>query len=373
MARTTVGVNDPKAVKRWAGMLAMDQSQTGYFSSKFAGRGQTAELPIQILTDLENDAGDQIAYDLLAELRNAPVEGDNTLEDNEESQRFYTDQVYIDQMRHGVNTGGAMTRKRTLNNLREKAKRQLANYFANANDQLLFMYLAGARGVNTNFLYPLGFTGRAGNPLVTPSSNHHLFGGAATAFANITATDTMSLTVIDKAKTRADTQGGGSTNIPVLQPCKVDGNERFVCVMHTWQEDDLRRNPSTGQWLDIAKAASAAEGRDSPLYKGGMGLYRGVVLHSHRNVIRFNNAGASANVESARGLFLGAQAAVMAYGSPGTGVRYDWKERMADNGNMLIITAGCMAGVKKVTFQTETGANDFGVYALDTAAASAGR
>ena len=53
-----------------------------------------------------------------------PVEGDDILEGKEENQRFYTDSVYVDQARCGVNTGGRMTRKRTIHNLREKAKRQ---------------------------------------------------------------------------------------------------------------------------------------------------------------------------------------------------------------------------------------------------------
>jgi N4-gp56 family major capsid protein len=79
----------------------------------------------------------------------------------------------------------------------------------------------------------------------------------------------------------------------VLQPCKIDGHETFVCVMHTFQEDDLRANVQTGQWLDIQKAAAAAEGKNNPLFKGSLGMYRGVILHSHRNVIRFGNAGAA--------------------------------------------------------------------------------
>jgi len=142
------------------------------------------------------------------------------------------------------------------------------------------------------------------NALVSPDSNHVLYGGDATAFNNLDANDKFDLRLIDRAKTKADSQGGGATDIPVLQPCKIDGNETFVCVMHTFQEDDLRANTNTGQWLDIQKAAAGAEGRNSPLFKGALGMYRGVILHSHRNVIRFANAGAGANVEAARALFL---------------------------------------------------------------------
>lgn len=369
MARTIIGVNDQKAVKRWAGLLAYDASQKSYFNQRFMARGAEAEVPIQILTDLESDAGEAINYDLLAELRMAPVEGEDILEGKEEAQRFYSDSIYIDQARCGVNTGGRMTRKRTLNDLREKAKRQQSSWWARLQDELLFIYLSGARGINANFLLPLGYTGRANNALVSPDANHTLYGNDATAFNNIDSADKFDLRLIDRAKTKADAQGGGATNIPVLQPCKIDGQETFVCVMHTFQEDDLRSNTATGQWLDIQKAASGAEGRNSPMFKGSLGMYRNCILHSHRNVVRFDTAGAG-TVEAARALFLGSQAAVMAFGSPGTNLRFDWNEETRDNGDKVVISTSSIFGVKKVTFTTETGANDFGAFALDTAAAS---
>jgi hypothetical protein len=87
-------------------------------------------------------------------------------------------------------------------------------------------------------------------------------------------------------------------------------------------------------------------------------------------VIRFSNAGAGANVEAARSLFLGSQAAVMAFGSPGTNLRFDWNEETRDNGDKVIISTSSIFGVKKVTFTTPAGAQDFGVFSLDTAAAS---
>ena len=75
MARTVVGVGDPKAVKRYSGGLWFDTTHKAYWTSRFVGAGEQAEVPIQLLTDLETDAGEQITYDLLAELKMAPVEG----------------------------------------------------------------------------------------------------------------------------------------------------------------------------------------------------------------------------------------------------------------------------------------------------------
>jgi len=377
MARTIVGVNDAKAVKRYAGLLAYDESQKSYFGQRFVGRGAEAEVPIQLLSELESDAGEQIAYDLLAELKMAPVEGDDILEGKEEAQKFYTDTIYIHQARCGVNTGGRMTRKRTLHNLREKARRQQSSWWARLKDELRFIYLSGARGVNTNFILPTGYTGRANNALVAPDTNHILYGGNSTAKSNMTneaagaaGSDTFDLRLVDRAKTKADSQGGGATDIPVLQPCKIDGEEVFVCVMHTFQEDDLRSNTGTGQWLDIQKAIATSEGRKSPMVKGSLGMYRGCILHSHRNVIRFNDYGAGGTYEAARALFMGSQALVEAYGSPGTGLRFDWHEEVRDNGNQVVISSNCTWGTKKVSFTTPIGAQDFGVFAMDTYAAS---
>lgn len=370
MARTVVGLNDAKAVKLYKGLLAIDVSHKGYWASRFAARGEQAEVPVQILTDLETDAGEQITYDLLVELRMQPVEGDDILEGREEAQKFYTDAIYIDQARCGVNTGGRMTRKRTINRLRDLARRQQSGWWARVHDELAFIYGSGTPGtVTTHKIFGSDYTGRANNTLVTPDSNHRFYGGDATAFNNIDSADTMTMALLNAMVTRAAVQGGGASGVPVLQPCKIDGNEHYVCVMHPYQENALRTSTATsGEWLDMQKAAATAEGRNSPLFKGGLGMVRGAILHSHRNAVRFNTAGSGANVSAARGLFLGAQAMVMAYGSPGTGMRFEWHEEARDNNNQVVISTSSIFGVKKVSFTTdEAGAQDFGVFAFDTA------
>jgi len=368
MAVTTIGVNDPKAVKRFSGELALDVSHTSYFGKRFTAIGKGKKVPIQVLTELENEAGEQISYDLLTEMRMAPVEGDGILEGKEEAMKFYTDTIYIDQARCGENVGGAMSRKRTIHDLRLRAKDLMKGWWARFQDELTFTYLSGSRGVNENFILPPNYAGRANNPLLAPTVNQHLFGGNATATANLTAADRMDLDVVGRAKTRADSQGGGASDIPVLQPCNVNGEDCYVLVMHTWQEDDLRSNTSTGGWLDLQKSAAAALGAKSPLFQGSLGMYRNVILHSHPNVIRHKNHGSTGNLETARALFMGAQAGVMAFGSPGTGLRYTWREENRDNGNQIVITSSAIFGVKKTQFNINGTAHDFGVYAIDTAA-----
>lgn len=372
MARTIVGLNDPKAVKRYSGMLAVDVGRTAYFNKKFMGVGEDASVPVQVLEQLENDAGEQITYDLNMQLRMEPVEGDNQLEGQEEDLKFYTDALYIDQARGGVNTGGRMTRKRTLHNLRKIAKKRQSEWWARFFDELLFVYLSGARGINSDYILAAGYTGRANNPITAPDSNHILYGGSATSKASLVAGDKMSLTAVERLVVKATMMGGGVQNLPQIQPIMIDGEEHYVLLMNPFQAYDMRTSTSAGQWLDIQKAVAAAAGKDNPMFKGGLGMHNNVIMHSHKSVVRFNDYGAGANVAAARALFMGAQAGVVAFGSPGTGLRFDWFEDQDDRGNQAIITTSSIFGVKKCSFSINGVNTDFGVIAVDTAAADPG-
>lgn len=372
MARTVVGLNDPKAVKKWSGYLAVDVGRTAYFNRKFMGVGEDASTPIQILESLENDAGEQIVYDLSMQLKGEGVEGDNTLEGAEEDLKFYTDALYIDQLRHGVNTGGRMTRKRSLHDLRKIAKRRLTEWWARIFDEILFMYLSGARGINTDYVSPTTYTGRANNPLTAPDASHVAYGGAATSKASLASTDKMSLTMVERLVVKATMMGGGSQALPQIQPVNIDGEDHYVLLMNPFQAYDLRTSTSAGNWLDIQKAAAASEGRNNPMFKGALGMYNNVLLHMHKSVVRFSDYGAGANVAAARALFLGVQAGVVAFGSPGTGMRFDWHEEMDDRGNQLVVDSGSIFGTKKCSFAINGVTTDFGVIAVDTAAADPG-
>lgn len=368
MAATTIGVNDPKAVRRYSAFLAVDVGRESYFNRKFMGVGVEAQTPIQMLPHLENDSGDQISYDLVMQLKMQPIEGDNTLRGKEEDLKFYTDTVFIDQMRGGVNTGGKMTRKRTIHDLRKVARVRQSEWWARVFDELVFMYLSGGRGDNADYIFPLGYAGLAGNTMHAPDSEHNLFGNDATANSNLGNNDWFDLKLIDRAVTKASTMGGGTSGVPAIEPIRINGEEHYVIVMHPLQEHSLRITTSTGSWLDIQKAAAGAEGRNSPIFQGGLGMYRNVVLHSHRAVTTYtastayNGTSTTPSHKSARAMFMGRQAGVVAFGSPGTGLRFDWNEEYEDRANQVVITTGSIVGVKKTRFNS----TDFGMISLDT-------
>ena len=367
MSATVIGVGDARAVKKFGGFLAVDVGRQSYWNKKMMGVGIEAQTPLQTLLNLENDAGDTMSYDLVMQLRMAPVEGDATLRGKEEDLKMYTDTVSIDQMRGGVNTGGKMTRKRTIHDLRKIARARSTDWWARVFDELITMYLSGRRGTNADFIFGTDYTGFAGNAFVAPDSQHLLHAGAATSKATLTASDKFDLKLIDRAATRAVTMGGGTAGVPGIEPCLIDGEEHFVVAMHPWQEYDVRTNTNAGQWLDIQKAAAAAEGKANPIFKGNCGMYNNVVLQKNKTAILSNDYGAGSNVNAARALFLGRQAGVVSFGSAGTGLRFDWNEETEDRGNQVVITTGSIFGVKKTAFTIDGVSRDFGVIALDTA------
>jgi N4-gp56 family major capsid protein len=371
MAKTIVGLGDAKAVQRFSVFLAQDTARKSYFNKKFMGDGEEAETPLQMIRRLENDAGDKVSYDLVMQLKMEPVEGDDTLEGKEENLQFYTDSMLIDQARGGVNTGGKMTRKRTMHDLRKIARGKQSDWWSRVFDELFFMYLAGARGVNTDFIFGSTYAGRAGNSFVAPDATHTMYGDG-TSKATLTAAGKMTVTVIERAATKAATLGGGSSGIPSIEPIQIEGENHYVLVMHEFAAYDLRTSTSTGQWLDIQKAAATSEGRNNPIFKGGLGKLNDVVLHKHRAVIRFSDYGAGANVAAARNLFMGKQAGVVAFGSEGTGLRFGWNEESRDNGNQAVITTSSIFGIKKTAFTIDGTSRDFSLLSIDTAAADPG-
>lgn len=362
MAQTVIPFGDPKAIKRWSASLAVDQIKKSYFERKFVGTDQNSV--IQRKTELESDAGDTISFDLSVQLRGEHVQGDNRLEGKEEQLKFFTDQVMIDQARKAVSAGGRMSRKRTAHNIRQIAKDRLSDYWAKFMDEILFIYLSGARGINRDFLFPLGYAGHAGNPVQAPDAGHLLYGGAATSKATLTSTDKMTRAVVEKAAVLGTMLQAQDPDAANMAPITIDGEEHYVMLMSPYQAYDLRTSDTTG-WLDIQKAAAAAEGRNNPIFKGGLGMINNVVLHQHRNAIRFSDYGAGANVTAARALFMGRQAGVIAYGTTG-GMRFDWKEEMKDYDNEPTVAAGTIFGVKKSRFNGK----DFGVISIDTATAN---
>jgi N4-gp56 family major capsid protein len=361
MTTTIFGTTNPMTQKKWGAELAVDAAKKSWFEDRLIGTSDNHI--IQRRTELESASGDRVSFDLCVQMRNKPTYGDADLAGKEESLKFYTDEVVIDQVRHGVSAGGKMTRKRVAHDLRAVGKARLADYFSRLIDELFFMYLSGARGINQDFIESdPAYNGFAGNSFQAPDTGHLLYGGVATSKASLAATDKMTKSVIEKANNMASMMQARNPDVANMVAVRNGSEDQYVCVMTPDQAYDMRNADTTG-WMDIQKAAVTNEGRANPIFRGGLGMIGGTVLQQHRSAIRFGDYGAGANVPAARALFLGRQAGVIAYGTAG-GMRFSWSEELKDHGNKPVIASGFIAGMKKTRFNNA----DFGVIAIDTAA-----
>ena len=195
-----------------------------------------------------------------------------------------------------------MTQQRSAHNLREVGREKLSGYFAQILDEYLFMYLSGARGINEDFIESTSFAGFGGNSFQAPDSDHILYGAVGVAKATLTASDKMTSAVIERAKVQANMMQARKPELANMVPVTNGSNKQYVCVMSEDQAYDMRTADTNG-WAKYQAAAAGAEGRNNPIFKGGLGLINDVVLHCHRNVVRFSDYGLGSNVAAARALF----------------------------------------------------------------------
>ena len=344
MAMTDFPLADPLAVQRWSTSLAVEAAKKQYFA-KFIGTGQDSLIVLK--NDLHKGAGEKITVALRMKLAAAGIEGDNTIKDHatgEEALSFFNDAVFIDQLRKSTKSKGKMSEQRVPYNIRKEGRDALATWWAEEMDEEIFAYLSGARGEGTMH-NPTTWTGRANNTLTAPDAAHLMYAGSATAKNDLVATDLLVLSDIEKLVAFSETID------PMIQPFMVNGEKKFVFLMHTFQAYQLRTSATTNDWLDIHKATD--RGKGSMMYKNALGEYADVILHKHRNCITFDDYGVGVNLNAARSLFLGAQAGIMAYGQNSSPNRYKWHEELDDRGNALAITAGAIFGIKKSRFNSK--------------------
>lgn len=354
MATTAYGVNSAEAVKLWSRKL-MREALKQTWCSRFMGKDSNSV--IQIKDDTSKSEGDRIRCILRMQLSGDGIQGDDTLEGNEESLVTYTDDVLIDQLRHAVRSKGKMSEQRIPFSVREEARMGLQDWWADRFDTWFMNQIAG-NSAQTDTRY-------TGNQSVTaPDSAHHIFAGGHTTEASLTATASaqFSLELIDAAVLKARTLS------PMIRPVQTgQAGGQYVMFITPEQHYDLRRNTATLQWGDIQKAAmSGGSISKNPIFTGALGMYNGVVLHEAYRLPIINSTGGS---KIGRAVLCGAQSAVMAFGrgSGGGKNRMTWTEELFDYKNSLGVEAGCIAGLKKSIYNSK----DFSTIAVSAAHSTA--
>lgn len=372
MPSTNIPFGSPLAKKHFGGAMFTSTLAKSWIMQNMIANAhrvdkgaEMANAPIVVMNNLTKSEGDTMNYELYMQITGRPTYGDDNLEGNLESLDAYSDEVTINQVRHGVDVGGRMTNKRTLNDQRTIARQKLTEWFAQFLDQACMMTLAGRRGINP-YLVPKNqnYAIKDTHDFEDYDKDHIIYAGQAQSKATLTEADRLTLPLIDAMLVKAETEGGDADKKVRLSPLEKGGEDAFVMLMHPFQAHDLRKDTGVNGWMDIQKAAAGAEGSKSPIFKKKIGEYRGITFKQHKHVNIANDYGAGSNLESARATLMGRQALVMAFGSASNAkLRADWTEKKTDvDDNKHAISGRMMFGVKRPRFNNQ----DISSYAIDT-------
>jgi N4-gp56 family major capsid protein len=354
MSYTSFGVNDALATKLWAKSLTAAMREKLEIAPLM---GEDADSVIHVKSETKKGTGDKVTFGLRAVLTGDGKTEGETAEGQGESLSIYSDSVTINELGHvvGSRSENTIDQQRVPFNLREECKDALAEWWAQRLSASFFNQVCG-NTVQTNTKY----TGL--NAVTATSSGRIIRAGTAAGDTNLTSADIFTLDLIDQAVEMAKVGNN------MVRPLNIGGQKKYICYLHPYQVTSLRTNSSSGQWLDIQKAAlSADNSTKNPIYSGALGEYNGVILRSSQDVPLGVN-GTTAVSNTRRAVLLGAQAAAMAYGSAdrGTPNKYRWNEELLDHKRKLEVSSWGIWGMKRTRFNSE----DFGTVVISSYAAA---
>ena len=366
MAITSFGVNDAMAVKLWSKRLdheALKYTDIGPLI------GDDPDSIIHRKTETQKGPGDQVTYAIRMQLSGAGFSENQLAEGNGESLATYSDKILINELGHvvGVKSEYTIDQQRVPFNLREEAKSGLADWYAKRFSVAFFNQVCG----NT-LATDTRFTGL--NATIAPSATRIIRQSSRASDDLLVAGDTFTINLIDKAKELAITAtpkirparfAGGSSG-GSMSPARRDFNktltDKYVMYLHPYQITDLRANTSTGQWLDLTKAADMGRGEKGMIYSGAIGEYNGVILRSSFDVTNGISAGGALVANTYRAVLLGGQACMIAFGQKNSQTKYRWNEEMFDHKRRLEVSAWTIHGLKKTVYN----AVDYGTVVVST-------
>jgi N4-gp56 family major capsid protein len=307
-----------------------------------------------------NTGGDSITYSLRMKLKTQGVDGDGVIEGNEPHLEFYADTVKIDQKSFPVKLPGKMGQQYLrLKDLRKEAVSAITVQGGEWEGEMAIKMIAGKLGTNYEIL-PSTFSGWAGNPLVDVDTDHLMHGGSATSKATLQTTDTFKAADLLRMKTRAKTM---SPKVPAL---KIGGKEVHIVLMHPYVLKDLKTEVGDNAWAAIerAKLQGGQDPKMNGLINAAAGALHGCLLFDYELVPLFTDYGAGSNVTASRVLFLGAQAAVLAFAGP---LEWEFEEERFNYKKVY----GCNASTIRAVKPTIFGSKRFGMLAMDVATTAA--
>ena len=256
------------------------------------------------------------------------VVGNDDITGKEERLIFKDFSLTIEELNHAVDTGGKMEEQRIPYNLLLEGKSGLQDWWADKLSTMLINHLAG---ITT---YRVAGKTFAQNP--SAADTGHAMTVNDVAEASLTSADAMDLSFLDRMKQRAEIP---ATNCLKLRPLKKGGKNYYRVILHNYVFDQLRQNTNIGQWGDLLRAANKLQVPSVEIE------YNGMLISKSERI-------PAVGTNIYRNLFLGSQAACIAWGgagdSKGTVMAFHPYTRDADR--FLMVRGGGILGVKKVVF-----------------------
>jgi N4-gp56 family major capsid protein len=365
VAITNFGTNDPLAVKLWSKSLDVEALK---YTDIFPLIGDDANSIIHRKSETSKGAGDKVTYGIRMQLTGAGFTENQLAEGNGESLSIFSDAVVINELGNvvGVKSQNTIDAQRVPFNLREEARDGLADWYAKRFSTAFFNQVCGFTP-QTDVRFSGLQSAISASRIIRQSSR--------TDDASLVNTDVFSLQLIDKAKEAAITATPKIRPVRVMAKAGKDGRrdynatltDKYIMYLHPFQITDLRTSTSSGQWLDITKAAmKGGEVTGNPIYTGAIGEYNGVILRSSFDVTNgVSNAGAPV-ASVFRSVLLGGQACMMAWGQKDSPGKYRWNEELFDHKRRLEVSAWTIHGMKKTSYNNL----DYGTIVVSTFAAA---
>lgn len=404
---TQVPIGSPIARKAYSvGLFSRVQHSPGFMnllsgempkqgSFAFKAKGQTSpDYPIVKAGDLTKGAGDTVSIDLFNILQGKPTMGDKRIAGRMMNLSYSSMDVRIDQTRGGADSGGRMTQKRTVHNLRSIASNGLQAWMQRLEDQTTLVHLAGARGSQdtTDWVVPNAidpeFSEILVNPIKAPTKNRYFAANDATDVSDMGTNDALTFQDIERINAQM------RESVVPLQSIRIKGDER------AWNDPLWAMFVTERQWLYLKSRTSQTQWRQAvqnalerktagvkhPLFDNYETLmWDGMLIkRMNRYAIRFNTGDTvvtdsggtdgktytetnkTVAVPTDRAIIVGAQALAKAYGKSNSDYFYDWSEEEVDHGNSVEIVGAAMGGTAKIRFKIDGVDTDHGVAVVDS-------
>lgn len=339
MAVTTIATG--LKVARWSKKFFREYVREHRFARYM---GESGNDVIYVTKELSKGAGDNITYGLVSELTGDGVEGDDTLEGQEENLGNYSDSVTVNQLRHAVAIGN-MEQKRTMLDVLEAARERLKKWaMAKLRDLLIDRFEC----VNLDGVTTFGSTGESDRDAFLTANNDRMVFG--TLLSNTSAGDfSASLLNVD---TTADTLDRGIVSLlkrraeladPHITPITTKEDEEWwVMFVGSNPHRDLKADMDT-----IHQNSAPRSLKDNPIYRDGDLVYESVIVRKIPEMDSVGNLGA-ASAPIYPVVLCGQQALCLAWAQMTRVIRNGPQGQ--DYGNIKGVGIAEIRGAKKVMF-----------------------